>query len=705
MNPPRSMTDPVATTLPESVASTFAILDFIRESALVRTQDGRICYWNDASRWLYGWKSEEVMGRVAHELFDSRHTEPLPEPFYRLEGDGWEGKIVRSDAQGNRLIIEAKWVLRRNDAGEGLYIVETGRDVTVQHNGHLSLESSEYRHRIMFNAMAASFWELDFTRVGVMLQQLHATGERNLAAYFQRHPEYIREMMLATRVMDINDQTLVLFGRGDKQEMLGSIEPFWPEASYPVFAEAVCSALARDRSYVKETRLRRIDGSEFDALFTCAFPPESMAKGLFMTGVLDLSARNRAFAALEQSEFRYRHLFQIMAVAFWQVDSSKLNQLFDELRANGTKKLSPYIDDHPQFLQQAMEAFITVDVNERSVTLFGAKDRSELLGPITPYWIPEQQAIFRQSIEAAFDGAPGYQAETKMLTIDGREIDVLFFVTAPPEMRSRGMVLVGYLDISDQVATRNKLTHMRSELAHSARISMLGELTASIAHEVNQPLAAITTNGEASLRWLARTEPNVEEVRKLAERIVADARRAATIISRIRSMATHRATEEVSLPINSVIREAVTFLNHELQAHGVTATLQLARKLPDVCVDRTLMQQVIVNLMVNAIQAMSEVERTHKEIVLRTQPDGDGIQLAVTDNGPGISDAHMGRLFDSFFTSKACGMGMGLPICRSIVESFGGSISAGNDRIKGGACFTVSIPVRECKISYAPPIA
>ncbi len=202
---------------------------------------------------------------------------------------------------------------------------------------------------------------------------------------------------------------------------------------------------------------------------------------------------------------------------------------------------------------------------------------------------------------------------------------------------------------------------------------MLGELTASIAHEVNQPLAAIAANGEAGLRWLSRPEPDVVEVRELTKRIVADARRAADVISRIRGMAVRRAPEHASLAIDEVIREVLLFLRHEVQSRGVTITYHPARSVPPVRADRTQLQQVIVNLAVNAMQAMANASDGSRNIIIRTAtPDDATMVCSIEDNGPGIDAVGLARLFDSFFTTKEGGMGMGLPICRSIIEAHGG---------------------------------
>ena len=230
-------------------------------------------------------------------------------------------------------------------------------------------------------------------------------------------------------------------------------------------------------------------------------------------------------------------------------------------------------------------------------------------------------------------------------------------------------------------------------MAHAARVSMLGELAASIAHEVNQPLGAITANAAAGLRWLSRDIPDLEEVRALTGRIVSDARRAADIIGRIRVMASGAAPEAGPVRINAAVGDAITFLQHELRQAGIRLSHSPSPDDPAVFADRIQLQQVVVNLSLNAIQAMTN-RPGGSELVLAINCTvaGDAVQLMVEDTGPGIAADALPRLFDSFFTTRAGGMGMGLAIARSIITSFDGTIRAEN-RPSGGARFVISLPL------------
>jgi PAS domain S-box-containing protein len=250
-------------------------------------------------------------------------------------------------------------------------------------------------------------------------------------------------------------------------------------------------------------------------------------------------------------------------------------------------------------------------------------------------------------------------------------------------------------DISDRKKAEAALFEARSELAHAARVMTLGELTASIAHEINQPLAAVRTNAETALRWLARSEPNLPKARELTQRVVVDASRAAEIIARIRTMAVQHAPQQAPLSLNELVEDSIAFLRHEFQASGISVSLDLAPQLPPVLGDRVQLQQVMINLAVNAVQAIVSSGAMRRNIRIRTAlSDPDFLCCIVEDSGPGIDAAHLPRLFDSFFTTKDTGMGMGLPISRSILEAHGGHIRVDNESSLGGARFSFTLPAK-----------
>ena len=266
--------------------------------------------------------------------------------------------------------------------------------------------------------------------------------------------------------------------------------------------------------------------------------------------------------------------------------------------------------------------------------------------------------------------------------------------SALPLLDARGRILRWHgtvVDMHDWKQAQEALRNTQAELAHMTRVMTMGELTASIAHELNQPLASIMTNGQTSLRWLGQPTLDVKKIQELTKRVVADAQRASEIIDRIRAMAIRRAPQQTLLSLGDLIEESMLFLRHEFQSRGVSVSFDLTPELPKVVGDRTQLQQVIVNLAINAVQAMGQ--SGGRNILVRTTlSDPDMVCCAIEDSGPGIEPKNLPRLFESFFTTKDTGMGMGLPICRSIVEAHEGHIRADNDSALGGARFSFALP-------------
>jgi len=661
------------------------ILDLIQESVVVCDREGRVTGWNAASGQLYGFGLEEALGRPVHELLKTRREiVPAIENGLRETG-AWEGDVVRRAANGVLVTVRLKCV-SRGPAG----FLETAIDVSDQRRAEEALKRAEHRYYNVFQAMAVSFWELDFTAVGAMVQRLIRRGVGDLAAYFAQHPEFVREMIRATRVLDVNEQSVQLLGRGDKEEMLAGLEPYWPDASQHVYAESVVAAIAGKPSYATETRLCSIDGREFDVWFTACFPPEMLARGKLLIGIIDISADKKAKTELATSEQRYRSLFHFLPVALVQLDRTEMAGVFARMQSEGVRDLMPYFNAHPDFYDYAANAIRVVEVNRRAVELFGARDESQLLGPVARLW-SESPEIVQRSMAARYGGASRFEAEMKIRTFDGHIRDVLYVAYFPEAFHQTALGLGCLVDISDRVNAQAMLAQVQAEFAHAARVSMLGELTASIAHEVNQPLGAILTNGEAALRWLNRPEPDLDELRALSTRTIADARRAADVIRRIRSMATRTEPEQSPLAVNNVIEEVMQFLRPELSREGVDAVLDLSKELPDVLADRVQLQQVFANLAVNAMHAMAG--RKRKTLTIRTaRQDARTLCIAVEDTGSGIAADHMDRLFQSFFTTKEGGMGIGLAICRSIIEAHGGRIEASNLPGGRGARFRFTLP-------------
>jgi len=221
----------------------------------------------------------------------------------------------------------------------------------------------------------------------------------------------------------------------------------------------------------------------------------------------------------------------------------------------------------------------------------------------------------------------------------------------------------------------------QAELAHVTRIMTMGELAASIAHEVNQPLSGVVINGNTCVRWLAGDSPNLDEAREAARRVVRDGKRAGDIIDRIRTLATKTGTAKGRLDMNEAVQEVVALARGELRRNSVTVRTELTADLAPVLGDRVQLQQVVLNLVMNGVEAMSVVGGRPRELFIRTQNDeADQVRVTVQDSGMGLDPESMEQIFDAFYTTKSGGMGMGLSISRSIVQNHGGRLwAAAND--------------------------
>jgi PAS domain S-box-containing protein len=267
---------------------------------------------------------------------------------------------------------------------------------------------------------------------------------------------------------------------------------------------------------------------------------------------------------------------------------------------------------------------------------------------------------------------------------DGHRVPVLVGVARIEDTGNQAVAFV--IDLSER-------KRAEVELVHANRVATMGQLTASIAHEVNQPIAALLTNAETAVRWLARQPPDWEKAKPLIDRIIGDGKRAADIVSRIRDFSKKAPTRKEDLEINEAILEIMTLTRAAVSDHGVLVKMQLSDELPSILGDRIQLQQVILNLIMNAIEAMSEVAEGSRELLISTsEAESGSVFVAVSDSGPGLPQTNLDRLFEAFYTTKASGLGMGLLICRSIVEAHGGRLWAAPDEPRG-AVFCVMLPV------------
>ena len=389
-----------------------------------------------------------------------------------------------------------------------------------------------------------------------------------------------------------------------------------------------------------------------------------------------------------------RATFETMVIPLVELDTAELHSFLATSGIAGTEDLRARLEEDPAFLERATDTVRVIYANPKAVEMFGARAPREILGEFRRLWPGGKPSEFRYEVAAILARRPSFSVETRIRRIDGTDIPVVYTSWSRLGNLGSDRQFLILTDISERVRIEEMLGRLRTELAHAGRISILGELSASLAHEVNQPLTAIVTNAQAGLRWLGRAEPELGELKSALETIVVAGRRASDVIARMRAMSQKQELELVALSVSDLVEETLLFLRHELAQHKVSVRLELTKKSAIVLADRMQLQQVLVNLMLNAAQAMSNAHSWRRFLTIRSRSTGGKIRLEVEDTGPGIKPAELARLFDSFYTTKADGMGIGLPICRSIVEAHGGSIDVAS-RPSLGATFGFELLLME----------
>ena len=290
---------------------------------------------------------------------------------------------------------------------------------------------------------------------------------------------------------------------------------------------------------------------------------------------------------------------------------------------------------------------------------------------------PDDLALVQRTIDRASSDGKDFDYRYRLLMPDGAVKHVHVAAHAVRDQADQLEFIGALIDVTAAKQAEEELHKAQTELAHATRVTTLGELTASIAHEVNQPLAAVAASAAACRRWLDRENPDLGEARRVLGQIITNCDRAGEVIRRIRALANKTDNQKEPLDINDVIEEVMLLFRHEALSHGVSLRLELASTLPPVLGDRVHLQQVIMNFLMNAIQAMSSVTDRRHELRIRSHEHGpDQILVAVEDSGIGIEPENIDRLFSAFFTTKPNGMGIGLSICRSIVDQHDGRIWA-----------------------------
>lgn len=615
----------------KDLADRARLLDLTHDTVFVRDRAGVITYWNRAAEELYGWSRREALGRVSHDLLQTEFPEPL---------DDIEGELLRTDC----------W------HGELTHTSRQGRTITL-----------------------ASRWALQRDAHGrpvAILETNTDITERRAAE--RRAEQRERELLLAVDVIPALVWISAADGSGvqfvnarwaDVGLSLADVSgPDWSAIVHADDREQVVEAWERSLttgcSFGTVARIRQGDGRYRWTLTQAEALRGEDGRIIRWYGInTDIDDRKRAEARLLEKERELKLALDTIPALAWS--------------------MTP--DGGATYL------------NRRWI------DYAGLAPEVAPAWDwrsavhPADAGPALARLAAMLETSEPGEFEARLRRADGTFR--WFLLRAAPHLDAGGETLCWYataMDIEDRRLAEEALAQAQVELAHVTRMTTLGELTASIAHEVNQPLAAIVTNGEAGLRWLTRSVPDLGEVKAAMERMISDGRRASEVVWRLRAMSRKGAARHEPVALKEVVDEAIVLVRREVERRHVTLLLDLEPDLPAVSGDHIQLQQVLINLLVNAVQAMAAADGGPRELhVVVSGGEAGWVQVAVADTGPGLSPESAARLFDPFYSTKADGMGMGLSICRSIVEAHGGRIAAANRPDGPGAEFRFTLPILE----------
>jgi PAS domain S-box-containing protein len=366
------------------------------------------------------------------------------------------------------------------------------------------------------------------------------------------------------------------------------------------------------------------------------------------------------------------------------------DRYLDELESSRLAAIVSSSDD--AIITKTLDGTVT-SWNAGATSIFGY-EASEMIGQsITRIVPPDLHEEERQILARLARGERLQHYETVRIARDGRRVDIS--LTVSPLIGRSGKVVGASKIARDVTATKRaeaELQQAQIELARVARLTTLGELTAAIAHEVNQPLTGLVSSGNACLRWLDGEAPDLEAARRSIERMIRDGSRAGEVISRIRAMIRKSKPQRDSLNINDAIMEVLALLRTEIHRNCISPYTELSTDLSLVWGDRVQLQQVILNLVMNAIEAMSGISQTQRRLSVSSVKDGpNGVLVSVRDSGPGFDERALDRLFEAFYTTKANGMGIGLTVSRTIIQAHGGRLWAMPNAPRG-AIFQFTLP-------------
>ena len=455
--------------------------------------------------------------------------------------------------------------------------------------------------------------------------------------------------------------------------------------------EAIRARLNESGMWEGEIENRHRDGHSITVLSRWTVQREERRGGQMIVEA-DVDAHiQKAAEMLRLSELRYRTIFDRIAVGVLEYDFRQVKRALDALKADGVTDVAAHLAADRDFVCKARRTVQITGANDTAVRMLEAGSKDDFFATLDEM-LPEGDESFAQCLVALAERQPTFLAETKVRTLGGAPVPVVLMLSFPqdgPFDRVTGCLV----DIRDRLRMQATIDRTRSDLEHAMRAASLGELSASIAHEVNQPLSAIMSYAQASRRWLNRQPPDLPEALTTLDDAIMATEHASNVVKRVRKLLGRADPDQLPVQIDSAVLEAVRLVRADASANDVVIEPDLGTSGATVLGDRILLQQVLINLLNNAVQAMAATPPGRRRILLDSRREGDLVRLRIRDTGPGFAEDAVEQAFNAFYTTKARGMGLGLSICRSTIESHGGAIRIENRTDATGASVTIDLPL------------
>jgi len=560
-----------------------------------------------------------------------------------------EYRIVRPS--GEVRIIHSQGDVTKDESDRPRRIFGTVQDITERKQAERALQESAQRYRYIFESTGVSIWEEDFSGIHAAIEELKVKGVRDFPQYFAAHPEFVQQAISMVKIVDVNDVTVKLFDAKSKDELLESLHNVFVPETREIFVGQLIAIAEGRTSFGAEVDLQTLKGDRRTALITMTLPPPPTRFDSVLVTLTDITERKRA-------EYLTGHVFESspdgMSIVGRDYRYQRVNPVYERFWGMPGRMLGMHV--------------------------------AEILG------MEDFEQRGKPDLDRCFAGEEINHAEW-VPTPSGPKYTAISLSPLRPDGQRVDAALVIARDLTDHMRASEALREAQTELAHVNRVTTMGQLTASIAHEVSQPIAATVANAHAALRWLDAQPPDQEEVRLALDDIIKDGKRAGDVIGHIRAIVRNVPPRHDRLDINEAILDVIELTRSELVRKGISLQTEFARGLPSIRGDRIQLQQVILNLIMNAAEAMNDASEHSRDLLIGTAADKPGgVRVEVRDSGPGLSQESLGRLFDPFYTTKRGGMGMGLSICRSIIEAHGGQVGA-TANVPRGAAFHFTLPV------------